>query len=334
MDRDKITLMAKCPPPRPLLDSIVDTIGLTPMVELHRLAKAKGRIGRLLIKLENFNPGSSKKDRIALEMIRLAKKSGDLRDGQTVVELTSGNAGTGFAIVCQALGHPFVAVMSRGNTAERAKMMRALGAEVVLINQAPGSLANQVSGQDLALVEQHVQELVQDRQAFRCDQFKLESNVLAHQRHTGPEIWQQSHGLVDVFLDFVGTGGTFSGVMRHLKQQNPHVRGYVVEPAAVAVLAGQSASSASHKIQGGGYNMADLPHLDRGLVTDYVAVSDDDAIEAARQLALLEGIFAGYSTGAHVAAALQLLAGREQGAVIAFLACDSGMKYFSTDLYV
>ena len=329
-----MTPMAEHPQPPPLLDSIIDAIGLTPMVELHRLVKANDRVGRLLIKLENLNPGYSKKDRIALEMVRHAKKSGELRDGQTVVELTSGNAGTGLAIVCRALGHPFVAVMSRGNTVERARMMRALGAEVVIVDQAPGSPANQVSGQDLTLVEQRTQELVRQRNAFRCDQFKLKSSVLAHQWHTGPEIWQQSDGQVDVFIDFVGTGGTFTGVMRHLKQQNPQLCGYVVEPAATAVLAGRPVTSASHKIQGGGYNMADLPLLDLSLVNDYLAVSDDEAIEAARQLASLEGIFAGYSTGAHVAVALQLLADRERGATIAFLACDSGMKYFSTDLYV
>ena len=326
--------MGEHPRTPPLTDSIVDVIGQTAMVELHRLVAASNCDGRLLIKLENLNPGYSKKDRIALEMIRHAKESGELRPGQTVVELTSGNAGTGLAIVCRALGHPFVAVMSRGNTVERARMMRALGAEVQIVDQAPGSPPNQVSGDDLELVEQRAQQLVQQRDAFRCDQFKLKSAVLAHEHHTGPEIWQQSRGQVDVFIDFVGTGGTFTGVMRCLKQRNPQVRGYVVEPATAAVLAGQTVTSASHKIQGGGYNMAQLLNLDRSLVSDYLTVSDDETIDAARQLASVEGIFAGFSTGAHVAAALQLLAGRERGATIAFLACDSGMKYFSTDLYV
>src|SRR5690606_22520499 len=137
-------------PPR--ASSIIETIGHTPMVELSRLVSRLGLKGRLLMKLEYFNPGFSKKDRIALEIVREARAAGELADGQTVVELTSGNTGTGLAIVCQALGHPFIAVMSRGNTIERARMMAALGAEVVLVEQAPGSVPNQVSGKDLARV--------------------------------------------------------------------------------------------------------------------------------------------------------------------------------------
>jgi len=302
-------------------------------VELHRLVKRRRLRGRMLAKLDYLNPGSSKKDRIALEMIRQAKTEGLLAEGQTVVELTSGNTGTGLAIVCRALGHPLVAVMSRGNTRERARMMRALGAEVVLVDQAPGSPPNQVSGEDLALVEARTRELVAERRAFRANQFEMQANVLAHQRTTGPEIWEQSAGQVDVFLDFAGTGGTFTGVSSFLRQMNPRVRCYLIEPAAAALLAGKPAANPSHKIQGGGYARADLPLLDRSLVTDYLQVSDDEAIAGARMLAAEEGIFGGFSSGAHVAAAIALLAGRESGATIAFLVCDSGLKYLSTDLY-
>lgn len=317
----------------PLASSIAEVVGNTPMVELHRIVNKLNLSGRLLVKLEYFNPGFSKKDRVAREIMLEAAHNGSLRPGQTVVELTSGNTGTGLAIVCRAMGHPFVAVMSRGNTIERARMMAALGAEVVLVDQAPGSPPNQVSGADIALVEKRTRELIEERDAFRADQFRLHANVLAHQRHTGPEIWEQSQGSVDAFVDFAGTGGTFTGVASYLRSTKPSVRCYLVEPRSAAVLAGRTVASASHKIQGGGYSMDDLPLLDRSLVTEYLSVSDDEAIEAARIFASEEGIFAGFSSGANLSAAIQLLRDRERGGAIAFLACDSGLKYLSTDLY-
>ncbi len=316
-----------------LKGSVIEAIGDTPLVELHRIRESRRVEGRILAKLEYLNPGSSKKDRIALEMITDARRSGALRDGQTVVELTSGNTGTGLAIVCRALGHPFVAVMSRGNTQERARMMRALGAEVDLVDQTPGSAPGKVSGEDLALVEARAKELVAERDAFRADQFVLEANVLAHERHTGPEIWEQSGGAVDVYADFVGSAGSFTGVTRYLRTRNPNLRAYVVEPAGAPALAGEPVTDPDHRIQGGGYAMTTLALLDRSLVTGYLRVTDEDAIEAARALAHDEGIFAGFSAGANLAAALHLLEGPERGATVAILACDSGLKYLSTDLY-
>jgi cysteine synthase A len=319
--------------PPPLASCILDAIGNTPMVELRRVVQKRKLKGGLLAKLEHLNPGFSKKDRIALEMIRHAKASGDLKDGQTVIELTSGNTGTGLAIVCRALGHPFIAVMSRGNTMERARMMQGLGAEVVLVDQAPGSVPNQVSGEDLGLVRQKAEQLVSQYAAFRINQFQLQANVLAHQLYTGEEIWQQAQGRIDAFVDFVGTAGSFTGVARCLKSKNPHVRAYLLEPASAAVLAGKPMKNSSHKIQGAGYAMTDLPLLDRTLVSDYLQVTDDQAIQGARILAGEEGIFGGFSAGANFAAALELLQTREQGNTIVFLVCDSGLKYLSTDLY-
>jgi cysteine synthase len=317
----------------PLASSILSVIGRTPLLELSRVVENRGLKGRLLAKLEYLNPGFSKKDRIALEMIQEARLRGDLKEGQAVVELTSGNTGTGLAMVCRALGHPFLAVMSRGNTVERARMMCALGAEVILVDQAPGSVPNQVSGADLALVERRAQEITAERGAYRCDQFELPGNVLAHERHTGPEIWDQAQGQVDVFLDFVGTGGTFTGITRFLRSRNPRIRAYLVEPASAAVLSGRPVVNPSHKIQGGGYSKPELPLLDRRLVTDYLQVTDREALEGARILATEEGVFGGFSSGAHLAAALRLLQSRESGACISFLVCDSGLKYLSTDLY-
>jgi cysteine synthase A len=303
------------------------------MVELRRLVAARGLDGRLLAKLEYLNPGFSKKDRIALEMVREARARGDLREGQTVVELTSGNTGTGLALVCRALGHPFVAVMSRGNTAERARMMRALGAEVVLVDQAPGSPPNQVSGGDLALVEARTRELVAQRGAFRANQFELPASALAHERHTGPEIWEQAGGKVDAYVDFAGTGGSFAGVARFLRGKNPRLRAWLVEPRGAAALAGKPVTRPSHRIQGGGYSMGRLPLLGREPVAGYLEVDDGAAVAAARALAAEEGIFGGFSAGANLAAALELLAGPEKGSTVVFLVCDSGLKYLSTDLW-
>lgn len=319
--------------PPPLADSIVDAIGNTPLVELRRVVESRGLTGRLLAKLEHLNPGFSKKDRIALGMVRQGRADGRLAPGQTVVELTSGNTGTGLAIVCGAMGHPFVAVMSRGNTIERARMMAALGAEVILVDQAPGSPPNQVSGEDLALVEERAQQLVRERGAFRADQFKLAGNVAAHEFGTGPEILAQAGGRVDVLVDYMGTAGTLTGVGRALRKANADLRVYGVEPESAAVLAGLPVTKISHKIQGGGYNMPDLPLLDRDLVTEFATCSDDEAIAGARILAAEEGIFGGFSSGAHLSVALRLLEGRESGSTIVFLVCDSGLKYLSTDLY-
>lgn len=317
----------------PLAPSILDAIGGTPLVELPRLVRSLGVRGRLLAKLEYFNPGGSKKDRVAREIILEARARGELADGQIVVELTSGNTGTGLAIVCRALGHPFVAVMSRGNTPERAWMMRALGAEVVLVDQAPGGRPGSVSGEDLALVEASASRIAGNRRAFRADQFRLPASVLAHERHTGPEMWAQSGGRIDAFVDFVGTGGSFTGVSRFLRSREPGVRCYIVEPAGAAALAGQPVTVRGHGIQGGGYGLAHLPLLDRALVTDYLQISDEQARSSARALAAEEGTFGGVSSGANLAAAVALLRDRERGATVAFLVCDSGLKYLSTELY-
>lgn len=313
------------------LQSVCEAIGHTPLVELARIGRDLD--GRILAKLDYLNPGLSKKDRIALQMIEDAERDGRLRPGQTVVELTSGNTGTGLAIVCGVKGYPFVAVMSRGNSIERARMMAALGAEVVLVDQLPESRPGQVSGGDLAKVEEQAQRIVKQRDAFRADQFSLEGNFRAHYLHTGPEIWRQSNGTVEAFCDFAGTAGTFAGCAAALKESSPAVRCYLVEPAGAAVLAGRPVINPNHPIQGGGYSMASLPLLRPQLVDGYLQVTGDDAIGCARRLAREEGIFAGFSSGANLAAALQLLAGPCKGKTIAILMCDSGLKYLSTSLW-
>jgi cysteine synthase A len=280
-----------------------------------------------------LNPGLSKKDRVALQIVEDAEADGTLAPGQTVVELTSGNTGTGLAIVCAVKGYPFVAVMSRGNSTERARMMSALGAEVVLVDQLPESRPGQVSGGDLDLVEGATQRIVAERRAFRADQFRLPGSMRAHYLHTGPEILRQSGGAIHAFCDFVGTGGSFAGCAAAFKEHDSSIQCYVVEPKGAAVLAGEPSTRPNHRIQGGGYSMPVLPLLRREHVDGYLQVSDAEAIETARRLAREEGLFAGFSSGANVAAALQLLKTSPAGKTIVVLVCDSGLKYLSTELW-
>jgi cysteine synthase A len=303
-----------------VLDSVVEAIGPTPLVELSRLPRQwpSPRGGRLLAKLEYLNPGFSKKDRIARQIIEDAEADGSLRAGQPVIELTSGNTGTGLALVCAVKGYPFIAVMSKGNSPERARMMRALGAEVVLVEQSADSRPGQVSGCDLELVEVATQRLARERSAFRADQFRHPGNFRAHYLHTGQEILAQSGGAFEVFCDFAGTGGTFAGCAAAFQERNQAIQCFVVEP-----------DGPHHRIQGGGYSMADLPMLTKARVDGTVCVTDEEAIQTARLLARTEGIFAGFSSGANVAAAFKLM---ERGTVVTVIN-DSGLKYLSTDLW-
>lgn len=315
-----------------LLGSVLGAIGNTPLVELSRITR--GLEGRILAKLEYLNPGFSKKDRIALQMIEEAEAEGILKPGQTVVELTSGNTGTGLSIVCAVKGYPFVAVMSKGNSMERARMMKAFGAEVVLIDQMADSKPGQVSGGDLALVEEAAQRITKERNAFRADQFHLESSSRAHYLHTVPEILKQADGKIDAFCDFVGTGSSFGGCAAAFKEHNPDIQCYIVEPSEVAILAGKPVTNPNHRIQGGGYSMTDLTLINKDFIDGYLQVTDEEAIDVTRRLAKEEGIFAGFSSGANVAAAMQLLKTTNTGQTITVLLSDSGLKYLSTDLWL
>ena len=314
-----------------ILPSAIDAIGNTPLVELSRIRDALELDGRILAKLDYLLPGFSKKDRAARQVIEDARASGDLREGQCVVELTSGNMGTGLAIVCGILGHPFVAVMSVGNSPERARMMRALGADVVLIPQDKGGEPGKVSGADLALVEEAAKRITAGRGAFRADQFKVDANPRAHEKTTAPELWSQSEGEITAFCDFVGSGGTLAGCARYLGPKG--VRCYGVEPEGAEALSHGDVSRPDHPIQGGGYLMGDLDHLNSANLAGIETVSSEEARDCARVLARHEGIFGGYSAGANLAAAIKLLRGPEKGGTVAFVVCDSGLKYLSTDLW-
>lgn len=310
--------------------SILDTIGWTPLVALDRLGA--GLPGRVVVKIEAANPGASIKDRAARQCIVEAERDGRLRPGGVVVELTSGNMGTGLAIVCAIKGYRFIAVMSAGNSRERVQMLRALGAEVELVPQMPGGVPGQVSGDDLALVEERTAALVHTLGAFRPDQFRNPANLRAHELTTGPEIWAQTDGAVTHFCAIVGTGGTFLGTARALKTRHAAVRCYAVEPEGSQVIAGKAITNSRHIVQGAGY-AAIPPQWDAALCDGTLAVSDDEARQSARLLAMREGIFAGFSTGANVAAALRLARDTPAGSLIATVAPDSGLKYLSTDLW-
>jgi cysteine synthase A len=310
--------------------SILETIGKTPLVALDRLSR--GLNGRVLAKVEYYNPGGSIKDRIALRIIEDAEKKGILKPGDTVIELTSGNTGTGLAVVCAVKGYRMIAVMSEGNSVERRRMLELFGAKVVLVPQAGGSRPGQVTREDLELVEKKTIELTHKLKAFRADQFYNISNVDAHEYTTGAEIWEQTGGKMDAFVAAVGTAGTFIGVARALKKRNPHIQTYAVEPANTPFIAGRKVKTTKHKIQGAGYAM--IPPLWQPALCDgFLTVTDNEAIRIARLLGKQEGICAGFSAGANVACALKLAKKSQKGAVIVTVLCDTGLKYLSTDLY-
>lgn len=308
-------------------------IGGTPVVELSRLTR--GMRGAIYAKIEFFNPGASKKDRIARQMIDDALAAGRLTPGQTVIEVTSGNTGTGLAIVCAVRGLKFIAVMSAGNSSERRRMIEGLGGRVEVVPQAPGSPAGQVSGSDLDLVIKRAEVLTKELGAFRCDQFHDEANVRAHELGTAEEIWSDLSGKINAFCDFVGSGGTFVGTARGLKRHDPSIRCYAVEPWTAPILSGKPVTRANHKIQGGGYSLRPPLWEDR-LLDGTLIVTDDEAIRWARELGKVEGIFGGFSSGANLAAAMRLLEASQtagEPARVVFTVNDSGLKYLTTDLW-
>jgi cysteine synthase A len=317
-------------PIAPASASIFGAIGGTPAVWLDRLTA--GMPGRILLKLESLNPGGSIKDRAALQCILDAEEAGILRPGMAVVELTSGNMGIGLAVVCTIKRYRMVAVMSEGNSPERRQLLQAFGAEIALAPQAPGGTPGKVSGEDLALVEERTTELVRELDAWRPDQFNNPSNPRAHELGTGPELWKQAGGRLDAFVAIVGTGGTFVGISRALKTRDPNVRCIAIEPEGAQALAGLPIVNPAHALQGAGYAMIP-PQWDAALCDGTIPVSDSEAVSVARDLAKREGILAGFSTGANVAAALRLAAAGPPGFAVGTVACDTGARYLSSDLF-
>jgi len=313
------------------ITSITEAIGNTPLLRLDRLAAKLGYEGEIYAKLEHVNPSFSKKDRIALGMIDMAEKKGLLKPGQPVLEVTSGNTGTSLALVCAAKGYRFICCMSRGNSIERVKMVKAFGGEMVLVDQAPGAEKGKVSNADLVLVELEAERIVGETGAYYIDQFHNIDNSVS-QEPAAEEMWEQSGGALEAFADFIGTGGTFAGYARALKARDPGIHCYAVEPEGCAFYKGEVVPGVSHRIQGGGYSKH-VENVDTGYIDGCVAISDQESIYMTRMIAEVEGLFAGFSSGANVAAAVKLLNGAEKGKRIGVVINDCGLKYMSTDLF-
>jgi cysteine synthase A len=307
-----------------LASSALDLIGHTPLLRLARIA---GDRGTLLAKAEFLQPGASVKDRAARGAIEAARLDGRLAPGQAVVEMTSGNMGAGLAVVCAALGHPFVAFMSAGNSIERVRMLEALGATVTRVPQVDGA-PGRVTGADIDAAATAARAFAHERRAFYVDQFHNPDTVRAHEQGTGPELWAQCGGRLDAFVAIVGSGGTFIGTSRFLKRQPDPPRCWAVEPAGAQVLAGRTVTNAQHLLQGAGYAFVP-PQWDASLADGTLAVTDDEAVAMRRRLGAEEGLYVGYSAAANVAAALQLFDRGllSRGAVVATVLCDSGLKY-------
>lgn len=307
-------------------------IGNTPLVKLENLTHHVNVTGHIYAKVESRNPGGSIKDRAARKIIEMAYATKKLRRGQTVVEMTSGNMGSGLAVVCNVFGNPFVAVMSAGNSKARARMLESLGAKVLLMPQVDGT-PHHVTGNDILAAAAYAKQIAQEENAFYVDQFNHPGSVLAHFETTAPEIWRDLHNNIHAFVASVGTAGTFVGCAQYLKTQRADIICVAVEPHGHGVLtqtqSHSSLASEHHLIQGIGYGFVP-PHWRVHLADACITVSDDEAIHFRELLAQKEGLDVGYSSGANVAAAVKLLQKGllPQGANVVTILCDLGLKYF------
>lgn len=297
-------------------------IGNTPLLELARLEQAEGVTAHILAKLEYLNPAGSVKDRVAKAMIDDAERTGALRPGAVIIEPTSGNTGIGLASVAAARGYRVIIVMPETMSDERRRLMRAYGAELVLTEGAKGMKGAIEKAEDLAKSIPN---------SFIPGQFVNPANPAAHMMSTGPEIWADADGRVDMFVAGVGTGGTITGVGRYLKEQDPGVKVVAVEPASSPVLS--KGTSGAHKLQGIGAGF--VPEvLDTDVYDEVIAVEDEDAFATSRKVGRIEGVLMGISSGAAVWAALRLAKRPEnEGKNIVVLLPDSGDRYLSTPVF-
>ena len=305
-----------------LYNNATQLIGNTPLLTLHHLMRAEGLSATLMGKLEFYNPAGSIKDRAALYMIENAEKEGLLAPGGTVIEATSGNTGIGLASVAAARGYNCIIVMPDSMSMERQILMGAYGAQLVL---TPGA-----DGMDGAVKK--AEEIQKARPgSFIAQQFENENNPRAHEETTGPELWKDADGKLDILVCGVGTGGTLTGCARYLKKQNPAIQVVAVEPAASPLLSGGKAGK--HGLQGIGANF--IPGiLDTSLIDEVVTVTEQEAYSAARRLRDCEGILVGISSGAALSAAIALSSRPENaGKRIAVIFPDGGDRYLSTDLF-
>ena len=299
-----------------------ELIGNTPLVEFNHIEKKEGLNAKILAKLEYFNPAGSVKDRIAKEMIEDAERKGTLKPGATIIEPTSGNTGIGLASIATAKGYKAIIVMPETMSVERRNIIKAYGAEIVLTEGAKGMKGAIAKAEELS-------KEIPD--SFVAGQFVNPANPEAHRKTTGPEIWNDTDGKVDIFVAGVGTGGTVTGVGEYLKQQNPDVKVVAVEPATSPVLS--KGTAGAHKIQGIGAGF--VPDtLNTKIYDEIITIDNDAAFEGGKKIASIEGILVGISSGAAFVAAKELAKRPENaGKTIVVLLPDSGDRYYSTPLF-
>ena len=302
--------------------SMEELIGRTPLLELGRMEKVLNLEARLLAKLEFRNPTGSAKDRVARAIIRDAEERGILKEGSVIIEPTSGNTGIGLAAVAVPKGYRTIIVMPETMSMERRLLMKAYGAELVLTDGAQGMAGAIRKAEEMA---------AQIPGSFIAGQFENPANPAAHYASTGPEIWEDTDGKIDIFVAGVGTGGTISGTGRFLKEKNPDIRIVAVEPASSPVLSGGKAGA--HGLQGIGAGF--IPKaLDTGIYDEIITVTEEDAYQTGRKLVQMEGILTGISSGAALWAAIRLAERKEnRGKTIVTLLPDSGERYLSTPMF-
>ena len=303
-------------------ETLLDFIGRTPLLKLQKIPKEEGVDNEILVKLEYFNPTGSLKDRIYYEMLTKAIKNGELKPGMEILEASTGNAGISCAFVGELLGYKVTIVMPEGMSDERKKFMRAYGAKITF---TPGAES------DVDLCVKKVNELKKANPGkyYQPGQFINSANVDAHYKTTGPEIWEQANKKVDCFLASQGTGGTVSGVGRYLREQNPKVALYAVEPTEAPLLSKRTWGS--HKIEGIGDGFVPLT-LDLGILTGIVTTTSYESIEMAKRLAREEGLFCGISSGCNIVAAIKIAKRHPKLKRIVTIINDTGQRYFSTEL--
>lgn len=297
-------------------------IGNTPLVELTHIEEKYGLEAKLLAKVEYFNPAGSVKDRIAKEMIEQAERDGRLKPGSTIIEPTSGNTGIGLAAIAAAKGYRLIIVLPETMSVERRNIIKAYGAELVLSDGTKGMKGAIAKAEEL-------HEQITD--SFIPEQFENPANPAAHRKTTGPEIWEDTDGEVDVFVAGVGTGGTITGVGEFLKEKKPEVKVVAVEPASSAVLS--TGQAGAHKIQGIGAGF--VPNtLNTNVYDEIITIENEDAFALGKEIAKSEGILVGISSGAALKAAIEVAKRPEsKGKTIVALLPDSGDRYYSTDLF-
>lgn len=303
-------------------DSILDLVGKTPLVELKRIEEKEGLQAKLIAKVESFNPAGSVKDRIAKAMIEDAEAKGLLKEGSVIIEPTSGNTGIGLAAAATVKGYRMILTMPETMSVERRNIVKAYGAEVVLTDGTKGMKGAIEKADELA------KEIPN---SFIAGQFVNPANPETHKKTTGPEIWEDTDGAVDIFVAGVGTGGTITGTGEYLKEKKPEVKVIAVEPASSPVLS--EGVSGPHKIQGIGAGF--VPEtLNTGIYDEIIKVENEDAFETGRYLAAEEAILAGISSGAALYAAIQFAKREEnKGKTIVVLLPDNGDRYYSTALF-